>query len=186
MIGSIVGPTLHTERLTLRPPAAEDFEPFAAFAADAEAARYLGGALGREQAFRAWCAIAGAWIVRGYSMFSVIERSTGRWVGRVGPWMPEGWPGTEVGWGIVRDAQRQGYAKEAAIASIDYAFDVFGFETVIHCIDPENTASIAVAQSVGSACLERGVQAPPPFTMRWDLYGQTRAQWQQWCMNAGR
>lgn len=173
----MLGPTLETPRLILRPPGAEDFDAFAAFAADEETSRYLGGAQSRPMAFRAWATIAGAWVVRGYSMFSVIERSSGRWIGRVGPWMPEGWPGTEVGWGIVRDAQRRGYAREAATAAIDYAFDALGFERVIHCIEPENAPSVALARSLGSRLLKTRVAAPPPFTVHWDLYGQTRTEW---------
>lgn len=39
---------------------------------------------------------AGAWTIRGFSMFSVIEKDSGQWIGRLGPWQPEGWPGTEV------------------------------------------------------------------------------------------
>jgi RimJ/RimL family protein N-acetyltransferase len=128
-------------------------------------------------AWRSWCSIAGAWQVRGYSMFSVIEKQTGRWIGRIGPWMPEGWPGTEVGWGLVRDAHRKGYAREAAVAAIDFAFDVLGFETVIHCIDPGNAPSIALAENLGSTRLRTGVQAPPPIETLWDVYGQSRAQW---------
>ena len=42
----------------------------------------------------------GSWHATGFAMFSVIEKSSGRWVGRLGPWMPEGWPGPEVGWAI--------------------------------------------------------------------------------------
>ena len=34
-------------------------------------------------------------------MFSVFEKDSGRWIGRLGPWEPHGWPGKEVGWGIV-------------------------------------------------------------------------------------
>lgn len=111
-------------------------------------------------------------------MFSVIEKSTGGWVGRVGPWMPEGWPGTEVGWGIARDAQRKGYGKEAAACTIDFAFEELGFETVIHCIQPENAPSIALAKSLGASLLRQNVAAPPPLQSRWDLYGQSRAEWQ--------
>jgi len=170
-------PTIETARLVLRHPTNEDFDAFAAFSADEETTRYLGGALNRAQAWRAWCMLAGAWQIRGYSMFSVIEKSTGRWVGRIGPWMPDGWPGTEVGWGIAREAQRRGYGREAALAAIDYAFEKLGFETLIHCIEPANGPSIALAHSVGSALLRSGVQAPAPFTVRWDLYGQTREQW---------
>eukprot|EP01035_Chromulina_nebulosa_P015713 gene15714-20812_t len=36
------------------------------------------------------------------------------------------------------------YAHEAAVASIDYAFDVLGWDNVIHTIDPANTASVAL------------------------------------------
>jgi hypothetical protein len=38
--------------------------------------------------------MAGAWAMQGFAMLSVIEKATGRWVGRAGPWQPEGWPGT--------------------------------------------------------------------------------------------
>jgi RimJ/RimL family protein N-acetyltransferase len=174
----MLAPVIETARLVLRHPAAEDFDAFAAFSADEEATRYLGGAANRPQAWRAWSMLAGAWHIRGYSMFSVIEKATGRWVGRVGPWMPEGWPGTEVGWGIAPEAQGKGYGKEAALAAIDYAFEQLGFETLIHCIEPANAPSIALAHSVGSALLRTAVPAPPPFTVHWDIYGQTRAQWQ--------
>lgn len=115
-------------------PAAEDFEAFAAFAANPVASRFVGGVLGRHLAWRAWCTLAGAWQIRGYSMFSVIDKSSGAWIGRVGPWMPEEWPGTEVGWGIVPAAQRQGYAKEAAEACVDFAFRELGFREVLRCI----------------------------------------------------
>ncbi|MDH5672475.1 MAG: GNAT family N-acetyltransferase [Myxococcales bacterium] len=174
-----LGPTLETPRLLLRPPAAEDFDAFAAFAADEEATRYLGGAQARAGAWRSWSLIAGAWITRGYSMFSVIEKSSGRWLGRVGPWMPEGWPGTEVGWGIVAEAQQRGFGREAAEASIDWAFDHGGFKEVIHCIERENRPSIALARSLGSELMRRDVQAPPPFKVRWDIYGQSREQWRE-------
>lgn len=174
----MLAPTIETERLILRHPRAEDFDAFAAFAADEDASRYLGGALPRTQAWRSWCAVAGAWQVRGFSMFSVIEKATDRWVGRVGPWMPEGWPGTEVGWGIALEAQRKGYGREAAVAAIDFAFSRLGFETVIHCIESANVPSIALATSLGSKLLRRGVPAPLPFTATWDLYGQTHDEWQ--------
>lgn len=172
-----IGPTLKTQRLILRPPAAEDFEAFAAFAADPEASRFLGGPQTSTGAWRLWCAMTGAWTIRGYSMFSIIERATGRWIGRLGPWMPEGWPGTEVGWGIVSAAQRQGYALEGATAAIDWAFDEAGFEQVIHCIDRDNAPSIGLAKRLGSTCLRKDVAAPAPIDAVWDVYGQSREQW---------
>lgn len=173
----MLGPTLETARLILRPPTSEDFEAFAAFSADPVAARFLGGVQTRSAAWRALATLTGAWSLRGYSMFSFIEKETGRWVGRGGPWFPEGWPGQEVGWGVAPHAQRQGYAREAATAAIDWAFDELGWTEVIHCIDPLNLPSIAVARGLGSSVVRRGVTAPAPIMATWDLYGQTREQW---------
>ena len=95
---------IETPRLLLRPTRPEDFDAFAAFLADAESMRYLGSApQPRSLAWRSFLSMAGAWAIQGFAMFSVIEKASGRWIGRVGPWQPEGWPGTEVGWGIARD-----------------------------------------------------------------------------------
>lgn len=170
-------PILETERLILRAPQPEDFEPWAAFTADEEAARHLGGAQPRSVAWRNICTMSGAWTVRGFSMFSVIEKSSGRWIGRLGPWQPEGWPGTEIGWGLARHAWGQGYATEGAAACMDYAFDVLGWTEVIHCIAPQNAASQAVARRLGSANLGPTAMPPPLDQFPVDAWGQTREQW---------
>lgn len=169
-------PRLETDRLILRPPLQEDFEAWAEFCADEEAARYIGGAQTRAGAWRVICVMTGAWTIRGYSMFSVIEKATGRWVGRVGPWMPETWPGTEVGWGIVRDCWGKGYATEAAEASIDWAFDNLGWDEVIHTIEPANVNSAKVAERLGSRILRQAV-LPPPMNVAVDCWGQSRDEW---------
>ncbi len=171
------GPTLETERLILRPTAREDFEPWAAMMADEEVARFIGGLQPRATAWRGFMAMAGAWTLDGFAMFSVIEKASGRWIGRIGPWCPDGWPGTEVGWSLVRDAWGKGYAVEASAAAIDWAFDVLGWTEVIHTILPENIPSQRVAERLGSTY--RGpTRLPPPldgFDAR--MWGQTREQW---------
>jgi RimJ/RimL family protein N-acetyltransferase len=137
-----------TPRLLLRPLQMQDFDSWAAFMADPEATRFMGGAQPRALAWRSFMTMAGAWHLQGFSMFSVLERSSQRWVGRLGPWMPDGWPGTEVGWGIIRDCWGRGYAVEGATAAIDWAFDELGWSKVIHAIDPTNGASQAVARKL--------------------------------------
>ncbi len=173
----MTGPVLETERLTLRPIAMEDFPRWAEMMADPEAARFLGGPQPAEVAWRGFMTMAGAWSLTGVSMFSVIERETGLWLGRIGPWTPLGWPGTEVGWGLHPDARGRGYGVEAATATIDYAFDVLGWTDVIHCIDPDNTPSQRLAERVGSRNLGP-TQLPRPFdAARVDRWGQGREQW---------
>jgi RimJ/RimL family protein N-acetyltransferase len=174
---ALVGtPVLETERLTLRAPSAEDFEGWVAFYADPETMRYLDGPQPREAAWRALATMAGFWALSGFGMFSVIHRQSGRWIGRVGPWKPEGWPGDEVGWGILREFEGQGYAYEASVATIDWAFDVLGWSNVIHCIPEANVRSTALAQRLGSTRQRLVVLPPPAGTQVW-IWGQTREQW---------
>jgi RimJ/RimL family protein N-acetyltransferase len=173
----MLGPTLETPRLILRPPTAADFPPYADFMADAQSSRFLGGPQPRTTAWRTLATIIGAWTLNGFSMFSIVEKESGQWIGRVGPWQPEGWPGTEVGWGIVPAAQRRGFAKEAASRAIDWAFDTLGWTEVLHCIDPDNQPSIALASSLGSQLRSSRVKAPAPLEAYWDVYGQTCDSW---------
>lgn len=172
-----LGPTLETPRLILRPPAVEDFPRWSDFMADAETARFLGGVQTKSQVWRTLCSVAGMWALSGEGMFSVIEKSTGLWLGRIGPLHPYDWPGREVGWSLHRDATGKGYAVEAAAATIDYAFDVLGWNDVIHCIAPENLASIAVATRLGSRNRGPGLLPEPLQDHTVDLWGQTRAEW---------
>ena len=173
----MTGPVIETARLTLRPPAMEDFPRWAEMMADPEAAKFIGGPMPAEAAWRGFMTMAGAWSLTGVGMFSLMERETGRWLGRIGPWTPLGWPGTEVGWGLHMDAQGKGYGVEAATAAIDYAFDVLGWTEVIHCIDPDNTPSQRLAERLGSRNLGQ-TQLPPPFDgVRVDRWGQSREQW---------
>jgi RimJ/RimL family protein N-acetyltransferase len=121
--------------------------------------------------------MVGAWEVTGVAMFSVIERESGRWMGRVGPWQPFAWPGTEVGWGLHPDAWGRGYATEAAAASMDYAFDVLQWTTVIHLVNPDNVRSRRVAERLGST-LRGQTRMPPPYDAEFaEIWGQDRDEW---------
>ena len=168
---------IETDRLILRPIQMEDFPRWAEFMADEVSARFLSGAQKPAAAWRGFMTMAGAWHLTGVSMFSVIEKSSGLWVGRLGPWAPLDWPGTEVGWGLHPDAWGKGYAVEGAAAALDYAFDVLGWDDVIHCIDPENRPSQKVAERLGSTNRGPGRLPPPLDGLTIDVWGQTRAQW---------
>jgi RimJ/RimL family protein N-acetyltransferase len=181
---SLPGPQLETQRLLLRPTANEDFERWAELMLDPVATRFIGGVQPRAMAWRSMMSMAGAWALTGVAMFSVVEKSSGKWVGRLGPWKPEGWPGTEVGWSLHRSAWGRGYATEGARAAIDYAFEVLGWSEVIHCIDPLNTPSQRVAERLGSS-LRGPARLPPPHeNANCEIWAQSRAQWQQRAQSA--
>lgn len=170
-------PTLETERLLLRPPTLDDLDRWAEMMAEERSARFIGGVQPKAVVWRALMTMAGAWTLTGVGMFSVLDRATGVWLGRVGPWRPHGWPGDEIGWGLHPDAWGRGYAVEAAAATMDYAFDVLGWPEVIHSIDPENAPSKRVAERLGSTYLRPGKLPPPYETVPIELWGQTREQW---------
>ena len=168
---------LHTPRLTLRVPRVEDFDRYAELLADEEATRFLGGSLLRAPAWRKFLQMPGAWALQGFAMFSVIETASGRWLGQMGPWRPEGWPGNEIGYAFHRDAWGQGFAVEAGVATRDWAFETLGWDDLIHCIAPDNVASQKVAQRMGSTKRGPG-RLPPPFEETpIEIWGQTRGQW---------
>ena len=173
----MLGPTIETERLILRPPLPKDFDAWATFYEDGDALKYIGGAQVRPVAWRTFTQAAGAWAMQEFGMFSVLEKSTGRWIGRVGANFPDGWPGTEVGWAIDRASWGKGYAHEAAVASIDFVFDTLGWTEVIHCIAPENLASGKLAERLGSRILRTATMPPPVTSGEIDVWGQSAEEW---------
>jgi RimJ/RimL family protein N-acetyltransferase len=172
------GTMIETERLLLRPPCREDFEGFAALHADEEAMRFIGGHMPRAAAWRKFLVMPGAWAIQGFAMFTVVDKASGEWLGQMGPWQPEGWPGTEVGWAFKRAAWGRGYATEAGIAAVHWAFDNLGWDEVIHSIDPDNRASQALAARLGASNSGPG-KLPPPFEgARIDIWRQSRREWE--------
>ena len=175
-------PVLETERLILRAPDHRDFTAFAAMMADADHTRFMGGRQSAQAARRSLAGTVESWAGRGWGMFAVIEKTTGRWVGQVGPWrpvdQPELWPGDEIGWALSRRDSGRGYALEAAAAAIDFAFGTLGWTDVIHCIDPEDHRSVRLAERLGSLRLGP-VDCPAPYDRRVSIaWGQTREAWQ--------
>ena len=83
---------LETPRLILRHvDPVKDFEPSAACFSDPEVMRGLGGGPGmsRAQAWRHMATVIGHPTIHGYSFYSVIDKVSQEWVGRVGHWSPE-------------------------------------------------------------------------------------------------
>ncbi len=172
-------PVIETKRLILRRPVESDLNDWATFMADDVATRYLGGRQARSVAWRGMATVAGSWALRGHGMFSVIERASGRWIGRIGPWNPEGWPGTEVGWGVIRDVWGRGYGYEGATAAMEWAFNVLRWQEIIHCIDPENAPSAALAAKLGSTNHGPGQMPAPYASGRVDIWRQTHDAWKK-------
>jgi RimJ/RimL family protein N-acetyltransferase len=166
-------PTLETERLLMRPFEERDLDEYAAILSDPDVVRYLGDGepMTREDAWRSMAQFLGHERLRGWTTNAVIEKATGRLLGRAGLWRPEGWPGLEVGWTFGRFAWGRGFATEAALAWRDWAFAVLGAEELLSVIHRDNRRSMRVAERIGHRRLpgELEVRGFPCV-----LYGQRR------------
>jgi RimJ/RimL family protein N-acetyltransferase len=148
-------PVLETQRLILRAPHLADFEGFVAYQASARSA-FTGGPLHRNLAWRSFGHIVGHWVLRGYGVFVIEDRATGRALGTSGPFFPEGWPEPEIAWTLWHpDAEGRGIAQEAARAARDFAYDRLGWTTAASLIDPDNHRSAALARRLG--CVAEGL-----------------------------
>ena len=148
--------TLETERLLLRPLTGDDFDDYAAMMADPEvtaglAAETMGNDPG--DAWRSLAMFIGHREIRGYSHWALVEKASGEFVGRVGPWRPHGFPGLGVGWCLSRRFWGRGYASEAGRAAVAHCFSELAAEKVISLILPDNTRSIIVAERIGHTYL---------------------------------
>jgi RimJ/RimL family protein N-acetyltransferase len=140
--------TLTTDRLTLRPPAEQDFPAIAAFMASPRA-RFVGGPI--EDSFDQWrgfLATLGHWALRDYGFFTVLHAGTA--VGRVGLVNHVMWDEPELGWQVFDGFEGNGYATEAAIRVRDWAAQERGLGPLISYIHPENTRSRQVARRLGA------------------------------------
>lgn len=163
---------LVTPRLELRRWREEDVVDYAAIVADPQVTRYVGGApLDRAAAWQQVALFLGHRQLRGWTQSALVERLSGRLIGRGGLWQPEGWPGLEVGWVLERTSWGRGYASELGRAVRDHAFAVLGAGHLISVVHRDNVASIRVAEAIGfrferelqvkgSRCLIYGQAAP--------------------------
>ena len=143
---------LETDRLLLRQFLETDVDLYARIAADPEVMRYIGTGqtLTREETWRSVAAALGHWVLRGYGLYAVEEKATGTFIGRIGLYNPEGWPGLEAGWLLGRQHWGRGYATEGAQAVVRMAYESVGATHLISLIQSENAASIRVAEKLGA------------------------------------
>jgi len=157
--GDIV--TLETERLFLRPFELSDLDEFAAIMADPDVMRFSkSGPWTREktQQFLESCLVDYSEERWGYGRLAVLHKADGKMIGFAGLALfgdIDGSPEVEVGYRLLPDYWGRGLGTEAAEASRDWAFGELGIARVVSLIQPENAASIRVAEKVGMTCEKR-------------------------------
>jgi len=145
-------PKIITDRLVLRGFVQEDLDLYAEMMANSEVTQYMGDGrpLSRAEAWRQLAMFAGHWALLGFGLWAVEERTSGRFVGRIGGHEPEGFPAFEIAYTLSPSVWGRGYAREGATAALRFARETLGRTDIVSIIRPANLASIRVAQSLGA------------------------------------
>ena len=139
-------PLITTDRLTLRMPVLADFEHHAAFHASRRA-EWEGGVKPRKEAWNIWASAVANWPLRGYGPFSVDV--DGLFIGEVGIFHPDNFPGPELGWMVVPAAEGSSLAFQATSAVLNWVKSALAWPQIDSVIDARNTRSIALARRLG-------------------------------------
>ena len=158
-----IPPTLETERLRLRPFAADlsDTDAFWQVMGDPVSMKWYPAPFDREATRR--------WIERqleryetdGSGLLVIEDRATGALLGDCGASFQDvdGRSLLELGWHVLRARQGEGIATEAGGACRDWAFATLRPPFLISLIRPENVASWRVAEKLGFDIWEGTIRA---------------------------
>ncbi|MHC4222454.1 MAG: GNAT family N-acetyltransferase [Planctomycetota bacterium] len=142
--------TIQTERLQLRPWAADDLEAFHRIWGDPEVI-WWGPCENREKSreiLHRAIDLTAAW-PKELGWFAVVERASGEIVGNVFLRPSKETEGVELGYHFARSWQGRGYATEATRSAVSRLFDDAGADRVVAYVLPENAASQRVAAKIG-------------------------------------
>lgn len=148
-----------TKRLLIREYTGVDGRELGDFAGKESITRWLPDWIGAEEWATPW--IEGK-VMNGYRLnnpmeqilfYAVIEKESGKIVGNVGI---HDFKKSEVGvaYFVNEDYKCRGYITEAMQVFAEYIFNKFGYEYLIATIQPDNSASIAVAKKIGFEYIE--------------------------------
>ena len=151
---------LETEHLLVRETTIEDVDTFYEIYKDAQITRYMEPLFADPEEERAYQAmyIRNIYGLYGYGVWTVIEKKSGRIVGRVGVAPREGCQEPELGFIIGRKWQRRGYAYEVCKAILTYAKTEFSIDRVIAVVHQDNQPSIGLCEKLGFSMEDRVLQ----------------------------
>lgn len=177
---------LETPRLVLRDWREADVDPFHALCNDPEVMRHLGPPQAREAVVDAIGRMRGFQAAVGCSFWALERLEDGAFLGFCGlkPG-PGGTPlagKTEIGWRLARHAWGQGYAREAAAASLGWGFANLPAAAIMAMTVSANTRSWGLMERLGMK-REAGLDFDHPALAEGDplrphiVYSITRTGW---------
>lgn len=145
---------IETGRLVLRDWREQDWAEFFRVTNTPAVMRWLGGVMDAEGMAKQRARVEGCRAANGYCFWVVERKADAALLGFCGLKRADA-PGStvagamEIGWRLREDAWGQGYAREAAIAALDAAFDRLGAEEVVALTVIDNSASWGLMERLG-------------------------------------
>ena len=146
--------TVETQRMILRPWAADDLDPLAAIFAEPAFWHYpFGRGFTKEQTEQFLERQFDHWAAHGFGSWAAELKEGHRLIGYIGlatpTWLPQVMPAVEVGWRLHPDHWGRGLATEGGRASLRHGFEELALERIIAIVMPENIASRRVMAKLG-------------------------------------
>lgn len=144
---------LETSRLILRQWREEDIDPFHAICSDPVVMETLGPLMRRDEVAALVARMYRMQEEEGYCFWAMERKEDGQLIGWCG--IIRGRPGTsiedkpEAGWRMTPSAWGKGYVTEAAMASVQWAFDNLPDDAVWAITNTDNHRSRAVMERIG-------------------------------------
>lgn len=155
---------LTTERLKLRQWKASDLPIFAQMNADPQVMEYYPGLLSAQESDAMAQRLSSLIDAQYWGLWAVEVISNGEFIGFVGLHRPTValpvTPCVEVGWRLRREFWGQGYALEAANASLKFAFEELKLQEVFSFTSVTNQRSIAVMARLNMHNLRHNFEHP--------------------------
>ncbi|MEV0291742.1 GNAT family N-acetyltransferase [Kribbella sp. NPDC050820] len=178
---------LTTDRLLMRQWRESDREPFAALNADPAVMEHFPSLQSREVSDALIDRNTTAIDERGWGLWAIEVRDTGRFIGFTGLSVPSFeahfMPAVEIGWRLAKEAWGNGYATEAARAALAHGFGPAGLDAIVSFTATTNVPSQRVMQRIGMIHDEPGDFDHPRLEaghrlQRHVFYRIDRAQWE--------
>lgn len=145
---------VESERLRLLPSDEAYSDRFADLCADPVAMSFIsrGRPLPRGVVDEILARTQRMWSEHGFGPWAVLEKATGRWIGRIGLNLLADWPGRdkwEIGYELIPAAWGNGYATEGARRAIRFAWEETPLERIVSVTVPDHLASRRVMEKAG-------------------------------------
>jgi ribosomal-protein-alanine N-acetyltransferase len=146
------GPLITTERLVLAPFTVEDAPFIVALLTDPDWLRYIGDrgvrTIDDARGYLEKGPLA-SYAAHGFGLYRVARQDTGEPIGMCGLLRRDALPDVDLGFAFLPASRGQGFAREAAAATLAYAHGTLGLARIVAIVSPENAASIRVLEALG-------------------------------------